>query len=126
MLTAGVIFREKEIFYFYSLLFDFVTRKVCIMLIIKQKLNTFFEEKRLCDLSLNFTGRQKGYIRNISKLTQKALTHWMETKGKEEEEIKDDTDSWSPDAWKVPFLPNSRGKEEFGSKSTSFLYFINW
>ena len=24
----------------------------------------------------------------------------METKGKEEEEIKDDTDSWSPDAWK--------------------------
>ena len=24
----------------------------------------------------------------------------METKGKEEEEIKDDTDAWSPDAWK--------------------------
>lgn len=39
--------------------------------------------------------------KNISKLTQeKTLTHWMETKGKEEEEIKDDMDAWKLDAWK--------------------------
>lgn len=47
----------------------------------------------------------------------------METKGKEEEEIKDDTDSGALMPESTALLPNSRGKEEFEAKAHPFCTF---
>lgn len=42
-------------------------------------------------------GDKKIHKKQVSN-QEKALTHRAETKGKEEEEIKDDMDAWSSDA----------------------------
>lgn len=87
--------KEKEIFdltSFTFVLFEFVTKIAGISLIIKKKLKVLFKEKRLYDMDLYFQCESKKiHQKYTSKLTQeKAFTHWLETKGKEEEEIKYD------------------------------------
>lgn len=84
--------KEKETFDLISftfVLFEFVTKKACIILIIKKKLKILFKEKRLNDMNLYFLCESKEiHKKYTSKLAQeKAFTHWLETKGKEEEEI---------------------------------------
>lgn len=78
---------------------------------ITKNLNTFFEKKRLDDLNLNFSGREKRYIRNIplSWLRRMHLPSNWKLKAKKKKKLER---TWMLGTFmpkRTALLPNSSG-----------------